>query len=45
MRLERLRFEFGMELAAEEPGMVGSLEDFDVSVVGSVAGDAQARAE
>ena len=30
MRRERLGFEFGMELAAEEPGMIGHFDNFDV---------------
>ena len=33
MRLHRLRFELGMELAAEKPGMVGDLADLDVRAV------------
>ncbi len=44
MRLERLRFEFGMELAAEEEGMAGDLDDFDVGAVGSGSGDGEAGA-
>src|ERR1700754_738463 len=42
MRLERLRFELGMELAAEEPWMVRSFDDLDIIFVGSASGDAQA---
>ena len=42
MRLQRLRLEFGMELAAEEEWMVGNLDDLDVGSVGCGAGDAQA---
>ncbi len=45
MRLEWLGFEFGMELAAQEPWMVGRFDDFNVIFVGSAAGDAEARAE
>ncbi len=45
VRFEGLGFEFGMELAAEEPWMVGGFDDFDVVFVGSAAGDAKARAE
>ena len=45
MRLERLGLEFGVELAAEEPGMVGSFDDFDVIFVGRAAGDAQAGSD
>ena len=44
MRLERLGLEFGMELAAEEEGMVGNLDDLDVGAVGRGAGDAHAGA-
>ena len=40
MRLERLGFEFGVELAAEEPGVVRGFDNFDVVVVGSATGDA-----
>src|SRR5436305_1177322 len=43
MRLHRLGFELGMELAAQEPGMIGDFTDFDVGAVGSFTGDAQAR--
>ena len=42
--LERLRFELWVELAAEEVGMVGDLDDLNVSLVGRCAGDAQAGA-
>ena len=34
MRLQGLGFELGMELAAEEVGVVGQLDDFDVGSVG-----------
>src|SRR5438034_6048576 len=39
MRLERFRFEFGMELAAQIPGVVADLADLDVGVVRCLAGD------
>src|SRR5579862_2769867 len=42
MRFERLGFEFRMELAAEEPWMVGCFDDLDVVLVGSAARDAEA---
>ena len=42
--LERLGFEFGVELAAEEEGVGGDFYDFDVGGVGGGAGDAQAGA-
>ncbi len=42
MGFERLGFEFGMELATEEPGVLGGFDDFDVIFVGSAAGDAEA---
>ncbi len=35
----------GMELAAEEPGVAGGLNNFDVIFVGGAAGDAQAGAD
>ena len=44
MRLERLGLELGVELAAEEEGVVGDLDDLDVGGVGGGAGDAQAGA-
>src|ERR1035441_9041214 len=44
MRCERLRFEFRMELDADEPGMVGHLDDFDVDAVGSASRDAKSSA-
>ena len=43
MRFERLRFEFGMKLAAQIPGMVANLADLDVSAIRSLARDPQAR--
>ena len=42
MRLQRLRFELGMELAAEIPGMIGDLADLDVHAVRSLAREPQA---
>src|SRR5260370_36318625 len=41
MRFERLGFEFRVELAAEEPRVVGGLDDFDVIFVRSASSDAQ----
>jgi len=41
MRLQRLRLELRMELAAQHPGMLGDLANLDVSLVGRLAGDAQ----
>src|SRR5258708_27925193 len=43
MRFERLGLEFGVKLAAEKPRMVRRLNDLDVILVGSSAGDAQSR--
>ena len=42
MRLQRLGFELGMELAAEIPGMAGQFADFDVNSVRSFTGEPQA---
>ena len=39
MGLERLGFEFGMELAAEKPGMVRHFDNFNVIFVGGAAGN------
>ena len=44
MRRERLGLEFWMELAAEEPGVIGHFDDLDVHAVGSAAGDAETGA-
>ena len=44
MWCERLGFKFGMELASEEPGMVGSLDDFHVHAVGRASGDTESGA-
>src|SRR5512140_988121 len=41
MRLQRLGFELGVKLAAEEPGMVRDLANLDVDAVGRRARDAQ----
>src|SRR5208282_1434900 len=43
MRLERGGLEFGMELAAEEPRVVGVFDDFHVHAVGRAPGDAESR--
>ena len=40
VRLERLGLELGMELAAQEEGVAGDLDDLDVGGVGSCAGEA-----
>src|SRR5215472_4038993 len=42
MRLHRFRLELGMELAAQIPGMIRQLADFDVDAVRSLAGEFQA---
>src|SRR5215469_2983618 len=42
MGLHGLGFEFGVELAAEVPGVVGGLADLHVGAVRSFAGDAKA---
>ena len=42
--LEGLGLEFGMELAAEEVGVAGNLDDLDVGLVGSGAADFEAGA-
>ena len=42
MRFERLRFELGVELAAEVPGMISEFADFDVDAVRGLAGELQA---
>ena len=39
MRFERLRFELGVKLAAEIPGMILDLADLDVGAVGRLARD------
>ena len=44
VRGQGLGFEFGVELTAEEPGVVGGFDDFDVDAVGSASGDAEAGA-
>src|SRR5262245_52171631 len=41
MRLERLRLELGMKLAANKMWVVRQLDNFDVSSIGGSAGDAQ----
>ena len=42
MRLERLRFELGMELAAEVPRMIRDLADLDIHAVRGLACEPQA---
>ncbi len=42
VRFHWLRFEFRVELAAEEPGVARDLADFDVGTIGRFAGDAEA---
>jgi hypothetical protein len=42
MRLERARFQFGMELHADEPGMVLIFDDLRQHAVGRHAGEAHA---
>src|ERR1700721_3668214 len=44
MRLERLGFELGVKLAAEEEGMLGQLDDLDIGRVRRSASDAQTGA-
>ncbi len=44
VRLQRLGFEFGVELAAEEEGVRGDFDDLDVGGVGRGAGEAEACA-
>ena len=44
MRGERLGLEFGMELATDEPWVVGGFDDFDVDAVRSASGDAESGA-
>src|SRR5258708_25438087 len=45
VRLQRLGFDFWMELTAEEPGMIGRLDDFDGIFIPRAAGDAQSRGD
>src|SRR4051812_29134455 len=42
MRLHRLRLEFGVELAAEEPRVTRDLADLDVGAVGRLTGETEA---
>jgi hypothetical protein len=42
MRFQGFRFELGMELAPQEPGMIGELANLDVDAVGSLTRQAQA---
>src|SRR5215471_17953826 len=41
VRLQRLRLEFGMELAAQVPGMIRQFADFYVNTIGSLACETQ----
>ncbi len=43
MRREGLRLQLGMELHADEPGMVRQLDDLRQRAVGRHAGEEQAR--
>src|SRR5437016_8542565 len=45
MWFQRLRLEFRMELAAEEPWVVWRLDDFDVILIRRASRDAQARGD
>jgi hypothetical protein len=42
VRLERARFQLGVELHADEPGMVGDFDDLRQHAVGRHAGETQA---
>src|SRR5579863_8158930 len=42
VRLHGLTLELGMELASQEPGMIGDFANLDVGIVGRLAGDAEA---
>src|SRR5580698_4231263 len=42
MRLERLRFELGMKLATEIPGMIFDLANFHIGAIGRFARDPEA---
>ena len=42
MRRQRLRFEFRVELAAEEPWVISQLNDFDEILIGRNSGNNQA---
>src|SRR5277367_2647562 len=44
MRSQGFGFEFGMELAAYEPGVIGGFDYFYVDAVGGASGDAEAGA-
>src|SRR6202521_2113818 len=44
MRSQWLRFELGVKLAADEPGVSRDFHDFDVDAVRSAAGDAESSA-
>ena len=45
MGLERLGFEFGVELAAEKPGVVRHFHNFNVVFVGSASGNSEASGD
>lgn len=45
MRRERLGFEFGVKLNADEPGMIGQFYNFYVYAVRSLASDAESRCD
>ena len=45
MRFEGLGLEFGVELAAQEPRVIGSFDDFDVVFVGGAASDSKTRGD
>ena len=42
MRLERARFQFGVKLHADEPGVIGEFDGFRQQPVGRNAGEDQA---
>src|SRR5580704_13200083 len=44
MRGKRLRFEFRMKLAANEPRMIGHFDNFDIHAIGCPAGNAESGA-
>src|ERR1700722_20754276 len=44
MRSKRLRFEFRMKLAANEPGVIGHFDNFDIHAIGCPAGNAESGA-
>src|SRR5579862_3728627 len=44
MRSKWLRFEFGMKLAANKPGVIGHFDNFDIHAIGRPAGNAESGA-